>query len=146
MEVVPARGRDGPDIVPAAPINSLYRTLRADDADLGKGIAGREIDHRSVLPLHSALARSLILGANDSKQALAVAEAIADGLEGKPGQRLHPEPPHPMLCRPSSRTHRTLRRLAIAAANARRWRSAGLMDPHARLEAMSHRYVAAPTP
>jgi hypothetical protein len=47
-----------------------------------------------ILPPRHALARSMILGLNDVRLAMIVAERMADRLEGKPVQKLHHELPH----------------------------------------------------
>ena len=47
-----------------------------------------------ILPPRHALARSMILGLNDVRLAMIVAERMADRLEGKPVQKLRAEVPH----------------------------------------------------
>src|SRR2546427_9835582 len=71
--------RRGPDRVARGTVRSLYRALLDDDGDLAEELLAGGAD--AILPFRSAIARSLLLGANDSKQAATVAEIVADRLE-----------------------------------------------------------------
>ncbi len=78
--------RRGPDRIPRGTIDLLYRTILNDDGDLAAELLAPKLKDK-LLPFRRALARSLILAANDPRQALAAAETIACRLEGRPVQK-----------------------------------------------------------
>ena len=57
-----------------------------DEGDLAQELLAIPADAR--VPLRTALARSLLLSANDPVRTLGVAETVADRLEGQPVQKV----------------------------------------------------------
>src|ERR1043166_1799796 len=66
----------GPDRIARGTITALYQTLVNDDGDLAKELLS--IPSTTKLPLRAALARSMLLSANDPARAPGVAETFAD--------------------------------------------------------------------
>jgi hypothetical protein len=80
-------------VIPRGTVALLYRSLMNDDGEMTAELLAKKL-HGKILPPRHALARSIILGLNDVRLAMIVAERMADRLEGKPVQKLRHELPH----------------------------------------------------
>jgi hypothetical protein len=80
-------------VIPRGTFALLYRSLMNDDGEMTAELLAKKLQGK-ILPPRHALAQSIILGLNDVRLAMIVAERMTDRLEGKPVQKLRAEVPH----------------------------------------------------